>query len=113
MSSYNPIRRTRMKPKAKEHKENAPWRPQRIRLNADEMRRLRWQVLERSGLSCENKIDGQRCEASIGWYDMQMHHIIHRSQGGSDTLDNLLGICADCHLSHHDKNAPIQPHWID
>lgn len=29
------------------------------------------------------------------------HHIIFRSQGGEDTTDNLICICADCHDDIH------------
>lgn len=41
-----------------------------------------------------------RCGAS---YNLEAHHAIFRSQGGSDDEDNLLSLCHDCHqaLHHH------------
>ena len=33
---------------------------------------------------------------------MHAHHIIYRSQGGADTLDNLVTLCEFCHKKLHD-----------
>ena len=33
---------------------------------------------------------------------LEVHHIIFRSQGGSDELDNLLTLCEKCHKALHD-----------
>lgn len=32
---------------------------------------------------------------------VEAHHIIPRSQGGSDDLENLITLCTDCHISLH------------
>lgn len=95
MSSFNPIRRTPIKPKAKQHKESAPWRPQRIRLNGREMAELRHEVFGRSNGQCE------KCFVFAGWYEGQMHHKVKRSQGGSDTAENLAWLCPKCHRIEH------------
>ena len=29
------------------------------------------------------------------------HHIVFKSQGGSDTMDNLKTVCMDCHFKYH------------
>lgn len=34
---------------------------------------------------------------------MQVHHIIERSNGGSDEPDNLIAICITCHIDVHTK----------
>lgn len=59
--------------------------------------RLRAQVLERNGYTCQmcgaaagdQGITGRRVRMHIG-------HIVHRSQGGQDTLSNLRALCSDC-----------------
>ena len=33
-----------------------------------------------------------------------IHHIIYKSQGGKDTIENLIALCRDCHnLAHNEK----------
>ena len=32
-----------------------------------------------------------------------IHHIIYKSQGGSDNPDNLIALCRDCHNKAHDN----------
>lgn len=34
-----------------------------------------------------------------------MHHIIRRSQGGTDDPDNLVPLCHACHMGHHDGSG--------
>lgn len=93
----NPLRRTRIKPKAKQHRESAPWRPQRIRLDAREMQELRHAVFSRENGLCEH------CYKFVGLYTGHMHHRIHRSHGGSDSLENCQWLCPDCHDRAHGK----------
>lgn len=33
---------------------------------------------------------------------LEAHHVIHRSQLGKDTPDNIVMICPDCHRRHHE-----------
>ncbi len=49
----------------------------------------------------------------------EVHHLIHLSQGGSNSLDNLVGLCGECHALMHPtvdvmngdaKQAKIFPH---
>jgi 5-methylcytosine-specific restriction endonuclease McrA len=38
-----------------------------------------------------------------------IHHIVYRSQGGSDEVDNLIGLCrgeTGCHLKAHKQVEP-------
>lgn len=32
---------------------------------------------------------------------LTMHHVIYRSKGGKDTLDNLITLCESCHRELH------------
>ena len=40
---------------------------------------------------------GGRCELCKTKYDLSIHHIIPRSEGGSDCEDNLMALCYRCH----------------
>jgi len=31
----------------------------------------------------------------------EVHHVVHLSQGGANSLDNLVGLCGDCHALMH------------
>lgn len=108
MSSFNPIRRSPIKPKAKKRKESAPWRAPKIRLDAPGMYLLRGEVFARAGFQCENHIDGKRCPTKITWYTFQLHHLRHRSQGGSDTKENTAAVCWECHDMHHSGKRRIE-----
>ena len=50
---------------------------------------------------------GYRCQ-KCGWAAgkrernrLDSHHITPRSKGGTDTLDNLICLCKDCHTAEH------------
>ena len=53
----------------------------------------RW-VLERDGWRC------QFCGSTSG---VEVHHIEHRSQGGSDREENLITLCCQCHMLTHSR----------
>lgn len=36
-----------------------------------------------------------------------IHHIIFKSQGGKDEINNLIALCRDCHTKAHSGNLPI------
>ncbi len=44
-------------------------------------------------IPCELPNCGKRC--------VDVHHITPRSQGGKDTIDNLMGLCRECHHEVH------------
>jgi 5-methylcytosine-specific restriction endonuclease McrA len=47
------------------------------------------------------KIDHKRC-AKCGSTDrLQVHHVIPRSKGGSNSIENLLTECFNCHEHEH------------
>jgi len=103
--NFNPIRRSPLKPKPREHKESAPWRPPRIRLDAIGMAKLRSEAYERSQGICE--CGRPKCKhrperlRRVTWYDGQLHHIVSRARGGPDSLENTQFITRLCHAEIH------------
>ena len=64
----------------------------RLRLDSELYDRLRKQVLRR---------DGWRCQICGSKQNLQVHHEESRSQGGHDTEENLITLCAECHEALH------------
>ena len=65
------------------------WKPEKRLRNPDVLRKFR---LEHLGEPCF------RCEQRMG---VHVHHTTFRSQGGSDTEDNLEMLCIICHDAAH------------
>lgn len=42
---------------------------------------------------------------------LQTHHIIYRSNGGTDRVDNLITLCTDCHTSKNHQKGGILYKW--
>ncbi|RLG19529.1 hypothetical protein DRN74_06725 [Candidatus Micrarchaeota archaeon] len=51
--------------------------------------------------------DGYRCQ-QCGATNVRLHahHIIPLSQGGTNTLDNLITLCEECHAKYHPHMNP-------
>lgn len=66
---------------------------------------------------CRDKYTCQVCKAKN--MRLEVHHIKYRSQGGTDDLDNLITLCADCHKKVHagelsiNKRAKKLPNFND
>lgn len=43
---------------------------------------------------------------------LQTHHILYRSEGGTDRADNLITVCSDCHTSENHKEGGILYQWM-
>ena len=43
---------------------------------------------------------------------MHTHHIVYRSEGGTDRADNLITVCTDCHTSENHKTGGILYKWM-
>lgn len=66
-------------------------------------RKLRWLWWVQEGLCpiCEQKITRE-----TGWH---LHHVIKRSQRGSDKLTNLVLLHPNCHRQHHSTESQTDP----
>jgi 5-methylcytosine-specific restriction endonuclease McrA len=67
-------------------------KPGRLRLDAAAFDELKLEILERDGWRCQRC--GQRDQ-------LQIHHIVRRSQSGDDCEGNLIVLCGECHRSLH------------
>lgn len=64
--------------------------------------KLRAQVVERDRFKCRG----------CGKAPDEIHHIIFRSQGGTDDPSNLVSLCRGCHeQAHGRRNGPL-PAWV-
>ena len=64
----------------------------------------RYYVFARDNYTC------QCCGKSKGKI-LQTHHIIYRSNGGTDRADNLITVCTDCHTSKNHQKDGILYKW--
>lgn len=48
--------------------------------------------------------DGFMCALCGSGRYLQIHHYIHRGQGGSNNPHNLITLCSDCHALAHGLN---------
>ena len=100
-TNYNPIRRTPIRHKPREPKRSAPWRARTIRLDQKGMCALRGEAYSRAAGVCE--CNTPECLAQptrlrrVNWFDGQLHHVVSRARGGSDTLENVIFITRACH----------------
>jgi len=62
--------------------------------------RIRRLVIQRAGGRCERC--GEKAE------HLHVHHIIHRSRGGTNELTNLWAVCPKCHSELHPENAQLR-----
>lgn len=45
--------------------------------------------------------DRNICRICKEWTDAPPHHVVPRSQGGSDSIENLITCCTECHMAIH------------
>ena len=112
--NWNPIRRSPLRYKPRRHKES--WRSGKVRLSGPEMAVLRQDAFNRSHGQCENSVTNERdrCPVRIYWGSFHLAHIISRGRGGSDTIENVLACCPDCHFEDTRNRKKLVPHkeWI-
>ena len=58
-------------------------------------------VLNRDSYKC------QICKGKHRDSKLEVHHIIFRSQGGSDEAENLITLCHTCHKALHDGKIAL------
>ena len=61
--------------------------------------------------SWNSEIFRKNCElcGSMIASELEVHHIVHREDGGSNSPRNLAVVCKDCHHKHHDEGMEIPP----
>jgi 5-methylcytosine-specific restriction endonuclease McrA len=64
----------------------------RLKLDFKKYTSLRKAVLQR---------DGWRCQECGSLTQLEVHHLVKRSQLGDDVMDNLITLCAHCHRKRH------------
>jgi 5-methylcytosine-specific restriction endonuclease McrA len=57
--------------------------------------------------------DQCQCRVCSAPWGLQFHHIIHKSKGGHDTVDNLITLCSDCHLIVHNQLKSLIKSGVD
>ncbi|MDB9247469.1 HNH endonuclease [Halorubrum ezzemoulense] len=67
----------------------------------------RKRVYRRDNYTCQND-DCGRQGGPHGDAELHAHHIVPRSEGGSDALANLVTLCYRCHNEVHDHHIPRQ-----
>ena len=70
--------------------------PFRLKRGSKKLKDLYQSVFERDEWTCQ----GQQCTKQFP-LDSAPHHIIFKSQGGSDVEDNLEALCMKCHSKKH------------
>lgn len=65
---------------------------------------VRYFVFARDHYTC------QCCRKATGKI-LQTHHIVYRSNGGTDRADNLITVCTDCHTLQNHKEGGIFYQW--
>lgn len=65
-------------------------------------RHYRYQILERDDFLCRFCGKGGKDSDII----LEVHHIVWRRHGGSDTPENLMTICRRCHMVLHYGHCP-------
>ena len=71
--------------------------PQKKKWPRKTTQKRRQEIINRDGGKCV------KCGASD---NLEVHHITHRADGGTDEGDNLITLCAKCHAEEH-KGEPI------
>jgi 5-methylcytosine-specific restriction endonuclease McrA len=66
------------------------------RLDAARYYELKLKILARDGWRCQHC--GRRDQ-------LQIHHLVRRSQSGADCEENLIVLCSGCHRSLHLKGT--------
>lgn len=69
---------------------------------------LREYILHRDGHKCQNPNCKNKSKEPI----LRIHHIIYRSEGGTDAPDNLITLCDKCHTPANHKKGKFLYDWM-
>ncbi|CAM4313856.1 RNA-guided endonuclease IscB [Vreelandella rituensis] len=56
--------------------------------------------------ACKTR-DKHRCRVCSSEDSLQVHHLVYRTNGGSDKLSNLMTLCRSCHDNHHQNGLAL------
>jgi len=51
--------------------------------------------------------DGWRCRHCKNRDGLHPHHVVYKSRGGKDEMNNIITLCWKCHRMHHDGHLDI------
>lgn len=73
--------------------------------NDSSKKRKRRKIAQRDGAGC----------LLCGYNEdiLTLHHVVKKSDGGSDHLDNLVLLCEDCHCYWHQNEASDFFLWVE
>jgi len=79
-----------------------------LELNSVDVKARFWQslalrILERDGYACQDCGREFDHNTTQRWNEVEVHHIIPRTKGGSDHPKNLKTVCAKCHRKYTDE----------
>ena len=57
--------------------------------------------------------DGYRCALCDNSSNLQVHHYLKRSNGGSNSHHNLICLCSTCHAQAHGVNMYDSPEFTE
>ncbi len=77
-------------------------KPYRFKSHTEKMR-VADQVWDRDDFSCQNP----NCSGE-SFIDSYPHHILSKARGGSDTKENLITLCIECHWQVHQELLNIE-----
>lgn len=83
-----------------------------LKLLVEEQRKIIRSIILPQNQIERNKIiaerDNYKCRLCLDTFDLQVHHITPISEGGKNTVDNLLLLCRRCHHFIHYCNPMIK-----
>lgn len=65
--------------------------------------------MKRDWARARKKVDAEGNCRLCGLPWPHAHHIVHRSLGGDEQADNIVPLCAECHLGVHDRKLDLLP----
>lgn len=71
--------------------------PMKVRSYTTNMNAIRSQVITRASGHCQLCGGKAPFKASDGSPYLELHHLVPLSSGGSDTVENLVALCPNCH----------------
>jgi hypothetical protein len=70
--------------------------------------RLCFLVNLRDRLACRNC--GRAARGRVRYHrGFEFHHIVGKAEGGADSVENVVLLCHDCHLGHHQGKIALPP----